>query len=75
MYIFEKDGKVLPQMDITERPDYEYRMPGNQTISEDEKFGMAYTMTDPKFSMSKGGIVHIFFYYFAGENALKNAGW
>ncbi|MDD6902876.1 MAG: DUF4838 domain-containing protein [Eubacteriales bacterium] len=75
MYIFEKDGKVLPQMDITERPDYEYRMPGNQTISEDEKFGMAYTMTDPKFSMSKGGSVHNFYYYLAGENALKNADW
>lgn len=40
--IFEKDGKILPQMDITERPDFDYR---NQSgsLTNTEVYGMGYT--------------------------------
>lgn len=42
--VYEKDGKVLPQMDITERPDFDYRQQGG-TLTPAEVYGMGYTNT------------------------------
>ncbi|MBO4940176.1 MAG: DUF4838 domain-containing protein [Clostridia bacterium] len=39
--VFEKDGKTLPDMDIIERPDFEYYIEGNQ-IKGDGKYGMGF---------------------------------
>lgn len=39
--IFEKDGTVMPAIDITEKPDYDYAAPSNN-ISSEATYGMGY---------------------------------
>ena len=45
LVIYEKDGKTLPDMDIVERPDYDYRLASNAFIQNDTAslYGMGYT--------------------------------
>ena len=41
MIIYEKDGKVMPQMEITERPDFDYRQASNSiTVPAEYGFGL-----------------------------------
>lgn len=74
LYIFEKDGKTLPQMEIKERPDYEYRIPGNQTITPEEKFGMGYTSRDPMLTVNAAS-VHNFYYYLTDSSETFSGDW
>ncbi|MBO5027519.1 MAG: DUF4838 domain-containing protein [Clostridia bacterium] len=48
--IFEKDGAVMPAMDIVERPDFDYRQPNGISTTTSEQFGMGYTYIDPMIS-------------------------
>lgn len=41
--IFEKDGTVLPKMEITERPDYDYRQLDNPRVNGETSYGMGFT--------------------------------
>ena len=45
--IYEKDGSVMPKMNIVERPDFDFRQPNGTSVSDMEKFGMGYTYSDP----------------------------
>ncbi len=44
--IYEKDGKVMPAMDIVERPDFDYRQ-AHGAIVEVEKMGMGFDTLNP----------------------------
>ncbi len=41
--VFENKGEKMPEMDVTERPDYDFRNDGG-SATETEIFGMGYTM-------------------------------
>lgn len=41
--IYERDGSVLPKMEITERPDFDYRQPDNMVLDHDVMYGMGFT--------------------------------
>ena len=41
--IYEKDGSILPRMEITERPDFDYRQLDNTKIPADTAYGMGFT--------------------------------
>lgn len=45
LVIYEKDGATLPDMNIVERPDYDYRLASNAFIQNDAAslYGMGYT--------------------------------
>ena len=44
--IYEKDGSILPKMEITERPDFDYRQEDCSRLPYDVKYGMGYTMSE-----------------------------
>ncbi len=46
--IYEKSGETLPDMEIIERPDIDYRLPGN-IISQSERYGMGFTLEAEKY--------------------------
>lgn len=43
--VYEKDGKTLPEMEITEKPDYEFRDVTGQ-LTKSGQYGMGYTDND-----------------------------
>lgn len=43
--VYEKDGKTLPEMEITEKPDYEFRDVTGQ-LTKSGQYGMGYTNND-----------------------------
>ncbi|MBQ8429896.1 MAG: DUF4838 domain-containing protein [Clostridia bacterium] len=43
--IYEKDGKVMPAMDIVERPDFDLRIAPAASVVSTELYGMGYTYT------------------------------
>ena len=44
--IYEKDGSVLPRMEITERPDFDFRQQDNQLLPHDVTYGMGFTTSN-----------------------------
>ena len=42
--VFEKSGETLPDMDIVERPDYEYRMASTFKMPSSATYGMGFNM-------------------------------
>ena len=44
--IYERDGSILPRMEITERPDFDYRQQDNQLLEHDISYGMGFTTTE-----------------------------
>ncbi len=54
---FERDGRYMPKMEITERPDFDYRQnPG--TCTNDELYGMGYTTGGIFLNMGGAGWIH-----------------
>ena len=44
--IYERDGSVLPKMEITERPDFDFRQQDNQLLPHDVAYGMGFTTSE-----------------------------
>ena len=42
LVVYEKDGSVMPEMTIKERPDYEFRIADNK-MSNEAKYGLGFT--------------------------------
>ena len=43
--VYEKGGESIPDMEITEKPDYEYRMPSTFKMSNSAVYGMGFNLT------------------------------
>ncbi len=43
--VYEKDGRSIPDMEIIEKPDYDYRTVSNFTVGRDDSYGMGFNMT------------------------------
>lgn len=69
LVVYEKDGSVLPQMEIKERPDYDYRINSN-TMGASAIYGMGFTTASPILSVN-GSAVHNF-YYLLDSNDVEN---
>lgn len=74
MVIYEKDGSVLPQMTIKERPDYEFRMPDNK-LTASEKYGMGFTTVNTMLITSSGDNVHNMYDFFTPEEFVEHSDW
>lgn len=74
---YEKDGATLPDMEIIERPDYDYRNMTNW-MTEDGKYGMGYNYQSIFTYISQDGgktdksSVHNIFKYLPVEKYLKD---
>lgn len=44
--IYEKDGSILPRMEIKERPDFDYRQTDNSKLAHDVQYGMGFTTSE-----------------------------
>lgn len=42
--IYEKNGATIPDMDIVEKPDYDYRTLSNFSVGKDAAYGMGFNM-------------------------------
>ena len=75
--VYEKDGSVLPDMEIIERPDYDYRNMTNW-MTEDGKYGMGYNYQSIFTYISQDGgqtdrsAIHNIFHYLPTEKYLKD---
>lgn len=75
--VYEKDGATLPDMEIIERPDYDYRNMTNW-MTEDGKYGMGYNYQSIFTYISQDGgktdksAVHNIFKYLPIEKYLKD---
>lgn len=56
MIIYELDGSVMPAMDITERPDYDFRVASN-LMTSDQSYAMGFT-TGTTIINTGSGLVH-----------------
>lgn len=73
MIIYEKDGKVMPQMDITERPDFDYRQASNK-LSVTADYGMGWNGRN--LWISPGGHwVHNVLYYTDAATKVNHPKW
>lgn len=74
--VFEKDGATLPEMEIIERPDYDYRNMTNW-MTEEGKYGMGYNYQSIFTYISQDGgktdraAVHNIFKYLPTEKYLN----
>ncbi len=74
---FEKDGSTLPNMEIIERPDYDYRNMTNW-MTDEGKYGMGYNYQSIFTYISQDGgktdraAVHNIFKYLPEEKYLKD---
>lgn len=50
--VYEKDGSVMPKMDITEKPDYDYIMAPNK-MSNNAQYGFGYTSLNEIFAFTE----------------------
>ena len=71
--IYERDGKKMPAMDITERPDFDYRAPGGQ-ISVLEQYGMGFTDYSPIPNTGESWI-HNIYDFVSLEEMDENPDW
>ena len=74
MVIYEKDGTILPQMDITERPDYEFRLANNK-LKDDASYGMGFTTVNTLLTTKPTGAVHNFYDFFTDEEFSAHPEW
>ena len=73
--VYEKDGKILPDMDIVERPDYDARVVPNGGMSQGTKYGMGFTEDYGMIAVG-GKCVHNTFSYLPPEKYLAdNQDW
>ena len=42
--VYEKDGATMPDIEIIDKPDYDYRLSSNYAVSKDARYGMGYNM-------------------------------
>lgn len=79
LVIYEKDGTTLPDMDIVERPDYDYRLASNSFIQNDTAslYGMGYTGSPGNVYLAPDGSpYHNSFKYLPPETYLAdNPDW
>ena len=73
LVVYEKDGSVMPKMNIEERPDYEYRIANNR-MSEDAKYGYGFT-TQVTMLRNDYGDVHNMFGFFDESDLTENPKW
>ena len=57
--IYEKDGSVMPAMNILERPDFDYRQDGGM-VTATENFGMGFTYIDPVMDTGESWVHNIY---------------
>lgn len=71
--IYERDGSLMPAMDITERPDYDYRMENN-AMSDETAYGMGFTSVSPYISTERGA-THNMYDFFTEDDLTANPEW
>ncbi len=72
--VYEKDGSVMPKMNIVERPDFDYRQPNGTSVSFTESFGMGYTYIDPVISTGESSM-HNVYDFVSLEEMDENPDW
>lgn len=73
LVVYEKDGSVMPQMSINERPDYEFRVADNK-MNEDAKYGFGFTIKSTML-MTNGADVHNMFDFVDESDLEDNPKW
>lgn len=71
--VYEKSGEVLPTIEITERPDYEYRMSSN-AIKDEGKYGMGFTQNSGMLRTDIGN-VHNMYDFFTRSDLEAHRKW
>ena len=71
--IYEKDGKVMPAMNILERPDFDYRKDGG-TVNAVGDFGMGFTYVEPIMTTGESW-VHNVYDFVSLEEMDENPDW
>ncbi len=61
--LYEKSGETLPDMEIIERPDFDYRTPGSK-LDATARYEMGYNYTSDVFVSGSAGAWHNTYYYF-----------
>ena len=72
--IYEKDGSVLPKMEITERPDFDYRQQDCWKIPYDVAYGMGYTTSELFLNTGTSWMHNVVDYLGGDVKAGKNDG-
>ena len=73
--VFEKTGETLPDLDIVEKPDIEYRSPSNYVIKTDERYGMGFLNFSDVFLPSSGPWHNTFEYLPKEEYQAQHSDW
>ena len=71
--VYEKAGDVLPAIEITERPDYEFRINSNE-MKGDAKYGMGFTQKSGML-ITETGNVHNFYDFFTQKDVENHGKW
>lgn len=71
--IYEKDGDVLPAIEIAERPDYEFRINSNE-MKGDAKYGMGFSQKSGMLQTDIGN-VHNLYDFFTQEDVDNHEKW
>lgn len=71
--IYEKDGDVLPAIEIAERPDYEFRINSNE-MKGDAKYGMGFSRKSGMLQTDIGN-VHNLYDFFTQEDVDNHEKW
>lgn len=71
--IYEKAGDVLPSIEITERPDYEFRINSNE-MKGDAKYGMGFTLNSGMLNTGTGN-VHNLYDFFTQDDVENHSKW
>lgn len=71
--VYEKAGDVLPEIEIAERPDYEFRISSN-AMKGDAMYGMGFTQKSGMLE-TKRGKVHNFYDFFKQEDVENHSKW
>lgn len=74
LVIYEKDGSVMPAMDIVERPDFDYRQNGG-ALTNAENYGMGFTYTSVWISPANVSFCHNWSAFVTAEEAEEHPNW
>lgn len=69
--VYGKDGATLPDMEIIERPDFDFRQ-GIYGFSNDTKYAMGFLSSDDIYMSIDGGWVHNAFKYLPPEQFMTD---
>lgn len=72
--IYEKDGRMMPKMNIIERPDFDYRQQGG-ALTNEEIFGMGFTYTQIFINPNNGSFCHNWYEYVSLEESELEPDW